>query len=401
MKHRIAAVAAAALLVVTACGGSDVTADEARRIIVAGLIDDAGLSRDVAECVADRALDRHEPSQLVNEDGTTTDAVNASVQAILADCLDELAPPPPTTVPPEPTPVPTTAPVDLTAYCTALYDAAVAFRAADQVQPPGPVSARRWFDLTRNRLESAVAQAPTPAQQARPLALIDLVERYRRLMADADFVVGSVPPDRIAELAPDIIAATDELSAFVEGDCGRPIAAADVAALADELALLDVPPTTVPSTEPADGVVEANHATTGIRFSVPRTWADEEGGVAATPFSPTTRYLIRSADLATFRGGSFDGRGVAVYAVDGTVNFGSFLSNSEPSLHCTIDRAEPYDDGVYVGTIQFFEDCDGSTPRIIVVGAADTDANVALYLELRVGSDADPAINIVLDSFFV
>ena len=60
MKHRIAAVAAAALLVVTACGGSDVTADEARRIIVAGLIDDAGLSRDVAECVADRALDRHE-----------------------------------------------------------------------------------------------------------------------------------------------------------------------------------------------------------------------------------------------------------------------------------------------------------------------------------------------------
>lgn len=411
MKHRFAAVAVAGALVVSACGGNDTSPEEARRVIIAALVNDAALPRDVAECVADGALAKHAPDELVNTSGTTTDAVNASVQIITTACITQLTPTtttaPPTTV--AATTVPTTEPVELNSYCAAMYDVAVGLAASAKLVEPGPASTRAWFDEVDDRLEIAVLSAPAPRFQDLPLDLKSRLDAFEKLVAQAGYDIEGVERDpNVETVTGRIDALSDEVTAFLGESCDRTVDGdgADVTSLADDLAALDVPTTTTPTTVPTATTVPPDpvpveHLGSGITLSVPPDWTQEEGGVAPTNYGPETRYLIRAVDLARFKDGGMNGEGVGVFAVDGTTDFARFLDGSQPSQDCTLDDEQDYDDGVYAGTYQLYGQCGGSTGAVIVVGAADADKNIALYLEIRVPSAGDWAIDTVLDTFFV
>jgi len=410
MKHRIAAVSVTALLTLAGCGSDSVSSDEARRIVVSGLID-AGQSPDVAACVANTALERHSPGDLVNTSGTTSAAVNASIGVIVAACTAELTPPtsppptvPSTTVPATTTPATTIPPLDPTA-CAAGQAVLVALDAAALIDDPGPAAFEAWLDEARARAELAVLATAEAELRELHRSIQAAIGELDQLAAANGYDASA--PD-VADRANAIGTELDTLAADVtranaEHGCDAdPNGAADAAVLAAQLIALDdvPPPTTIPTTVPAADI-EVRHAGSGIVVSVPAGWTGERGGVAATPFAPSTRFLIRAADPAVFDGGRFDGTGVAIYAVDGTVDVGAVLAASEPARYCTLAGERAYDDGVYVGVRREYTDCGGTPVSIVVVGAADNAARVTTYVEVRAASLTDRAVDVVLNSFYV
>ncbi len=292
MEHRTAAAFAVAVLMATAlpaCGGPEVSAVEARHILVSGLID-AGQPPAVAACIATRALTRHAPGELANTAGTTSAEVNASVAAIAAECTAELTPPPPPT-----TTTPATTPATTTPRTTA----------PATTTPP----------------------STTPATT-------------------------------------------------------MPVTSAPVITVA-------VPP------------VAVNDPAARITASVPADWSGHSSGIAPTPFGLATRFLVRAPDPARFDEIRVDGLGVGIYALDGTVDYPAMLAASAPARRCSLVTETSYDDGVYVGVRREYRECDGAPAAIVVVGATDAIARVAVYVEIRAAALDDPAIATVLNSFYV
>jgi hypothetical protein len=420
LRSRVSVVVLAALAV-GACGGSDVSAEQARRIVVNGLID-AGQPGDVAECVADEALARHEPGELANSAGTTSAEVNASIAAILAECYAErtppTTPPPETTAAPTPTIPATTMPATTIpeqfdqAFCDASHNVQIVLAAAGLMNDPGPRAFEAWLDETLDRTELAVLTAPDGRNQDIHLTLRTEIEDLHELAESVDYDVDApgAPAAEAEAIGARIQAQRELLEDVLETGCGVDLSDTDEAQRqAAELIALDVPTTTVPGSTPGSapptsvpvGEIEVDHAETGILLVVPGHWTAESAGVADTPFGPATRFLLRGPDVSVFTNGSLDGEGVGIYAVDGTVDYNSLLAAAAPVQACTLDRDEPYDDGVYVGTLRYYRDCGGSAASVVVVGAADDDAEVAVYVEIRVAGDDDPAIDQVLRTFYV
>jgi hypothetical protein len=413
---RVAALAGAALLLV-ACGGGGVSSEEAREIIVAGLVDDAGLARDVAECVADGALAEHDPGDLVNERGITSDAVNESVAAITAGCLAEHAPaPPPTTVPatvPTTTvPATTTAstvPLDLTAFCDAAHDLVVVIRADDHMDDPGPPALEELVTEGLDRAELAVLTAPDNAYQEAPLEIVDRFEQFRDTLAEVGFDI-EADETVLASLEDDAEALSDgadELTAVLAGDCEMGDGVGDdldteAAELAADLIALDDTDTSVPSDSSVPGGAPAGDYTavfdeaTNIEVRVPAAWSAQESGVEAGG----RRYLVRSDDLAAFNAPGVAGDGVRIVGVDGT-DYAALLAGIAPSQSCTLDGEDVYDDGVYVGTVRMYSACAGGSVTAIVVAAADDEAEVSALVEIHLTTPNDAAIDEIVSTFYV
>lgn len=417
MMHRIAAGWMAAALALgagslAACGGDDVTVDEARRIVINGLIE-AGQPPAVAACVAAAALAEHAPGDLVNEAGTTSAEVNASVAGMVAECTTALAPPPPptlavpvtSTTTPSP---PTTIAVALSpALCATAADVLVALDAASLMDDPGPAAFEGWVTEAVDRAELALLTAPDGELRDVHVSLHSTLEEFRDLAAANDFDSSAPDPDGAADaLAAELDGLAVELRMQIDaGGCEiDPRDTTEAEALAAELEALDAiaPPTTSsgPTTSiPAD--VDVNHLGSRIAVSVPAEWSGESGGVAATPFGQTTRFLVRAPDPAVFDEVRVDGAGMAIYALDDTVDFNAMLAASGPARTCTLAGEAAYDDGVYVGVRREYTDCGGTPVAIVVVGAADNDAQVAAYVEIRATALDDRAIDVVLNSFYV
>lgn len=409
MTHRFAAVSLLAALLLGACGGGDATSpDEARRIMVAAFVNDGGLARPVAECVADRALAAHAPGELVNRDGRTTDAVNASVRAITATCVLELTPTTTTVVPvvttPPSTTRPTVEPADYSAFCPAAVDVAVALAAGEALTAPGPAAVKAWFDGLTTRVQVAVISAPTAASQDTPLALSSELKRLATPLRAA----GYDPTEFDAAIDTgfaNLRAHADDLAEVLAGTCDVDVAADPAVAVAvrqlvRELEAVDTAATTVPTTTPPTAPVpdlDVAHGEAGIRVTVPGRWVGQEGGVAPDG----TRFLIRATDAATVRATDFAGEGVRILARDGTTDWGALTDPLPHAQRCTLVSNDHYDDGVYVGRLVRWDDCPGAAGPIVVVGAADVAAQVAVAVEIRVTSIDSRAIDLVLNSFYV
>jgi hypothetical protein len=417
LRSRVSVVVLAGLAV-GACGTDDVSADEAHRIVVNGLID-AGQPADVADCVADAALAIHAPGELANPEGTTSAEVNASIAGILAGCTADHTPPT-TTVPTTTLPATTTTTTSTTttttvpeldpAFCAAGGDVLVVLAAAGLMDDPGPRAFEAWVAEALDRTELAVLTAPDGREQDIHLTLYDELDDLRRLAESVGYDVD--PPGAPADEAEAIGVRIDEQRALLEdvmtSGCRTDVDdTAEAQRLADELLELDVPTITVPGSAPGSAPpttapeIVVDHAGTGFLVHVPATWTAEQGGIGDTAFGPATRFLLRGPDVSVFTNASFDGEGVAIYAVDGTADYMPLLAAATTSQACTLDREEPYDDGLYVGTLRYYRDCGGTAGSVVAVAAADDDAEVAVYVEIRVASDDDPAIDLVLSTFYV
>lgn len=402
---------AVGLLAAAGCGSDDVSADDARRIVVNGVLE-TGRPAEVAECVADLALARHEPGELVNTEGRTSDEVNASVAGIVADCTAQHAPPTtaPGTTTTTSTVVTTTAPERLdAAYCEASRDVLVVLQAADLMEHPGVAAVAGWFDEALDRTELATLVAPSGRLQDIHVVLNTELARADALAAELGYDItadDSGIADESTAVGERIQAQRELLVDVVSSDCDPGFADPEVITqLADELAgeLLALEPpapaTTAPvTTTPGRDAVPITNDVSQMALTVPSAWAQEQVDPGGTG---VPRALVRTDDLATFTAPGLNGEGVRIDALDGSIDYLPLLAASPAPAACTLDHEEPYDDGLYVGTLRYYRDCGGSAAWVVLVGAADVDSQVAVLVELRVPRADDPAVEMVLSTFYV
>ena len=72
------------------------------------------------------------------------------------------------------------------------------------------------------------------------------------------------------------------------------------------------------------------------------------------------------------------------------------------SSGCTLVERAPFDDGIYFGAYDFFENCGGGQANAVVVAVQPADGAYAVLLAVQVVSDADlEAADRILRTFFV
>jgi hypothetical protein len=291
----------------------------------------------------------------------------------------------------------------------------IVLAAAGLMDDPGPIAFEAWLDEALDRTELAVLTAPDGRARDIHITIRAELEDLRELAESVDFDVDTAgaPADAAEAIGGRVDAQRALLEDVLEAGCDVDVGdTAEAQRLADEVTALDATtpvatstplPTTVPTTPPSSepATIAVDHAGSGILVEVPEAWTAESGGVADTSFGAATRFLVRAPDVSVFTDGSLGGEGVAIYAVDGTADYSPLLAASPAAAACTLDREQPYDDGVYVGTLRYYRDCGGSAAAVVVAGVGDDDAEVAAYVEIRVAADTDPAIDLVLNSFYV
>lgn len=434
-------------MVLAACGGGDDgDSDLTRDFIASELMEATGLPEADVNCIVDSALDQFSLEQLATMSGDNPDpAVESEIVGITTDCLlnsdnlDEIianemsndddedadsapdatdgepvglttgeeatppttAPPvkaPPTTLPPTTLP-PTTEPELQLAgspFCLASTDYFVAVGALDELIeldasiPAHDAAFKRVFDA----LDRAVDSAPAPelrieAETARAamITVHDVTSELGYDVTDLDPATYGID-DELGVLE----ASFDRLEEFLTGFCDEAMSEMD-----DRAEALAVELITTAGTDSADGVAVTDDLDR-ISVEVPASWTSVDGAPGTSIAD-----LVVAVDTEAFLT-SWAGDGVRISIVDEgeNVDWTSPLSELDHFLACDFLDAETYDDGVYFGTINTFENCGRAGADAAVIIATNTDGfDLAVMVEIQMATWDQDSADLILSSFLV
>ncbi|MEO1065419.1 MAG: S1C family serine protease [Actinomycetota bacterium] len=136
---------------------------------------------------------------------------------------------------------------------------------------------------------------------------------------------------------------------------------------------------------------------------VPAQWSDVDG----RPIDVDTTLDVRAASSLQDYADFYDTPGVQF-----TASVAPEFLNATPgalldsvttwSGGCTFIERAPFDDGIYFGEFDFFQNCGGGNASAVVVAVQPADGAYAVLLAVQVVSDADlEAADRILRSFFV
>lgn len=141
-----------------------------------------------------------------------------------------------------------------------------------------------------------------------------------------------------------------------------------------------------------------------LQVEVPAEWSDVDGKPLTlddgTRIGPQ---IVASTDLATYRA-SYDVPGVEFAAAGSEQGFTvpQLLDAVGPSGDCTSTGREDYDDGLYVGQIEFWEGCGGSGAQVVTIAAEPQGGEFIAILFIQLVSDADlDALDRIIQTFRV
>lgn len=145
--------------------------------------------------------------------------------------------------------------------------------------------------------------------------------------------------------------------------------------------------TTVTEVDPLEGIgfTELVDSTGTIQVQVPEDWSD----VSLDPLTEEGKPTIQaSTDLAAYRSG-FEVPGLSFSVLfdppsdfDGAIDFLAALVNVDEL--CTPTGKQDYDDGVFVGRFEVFEDCaDIDTTIVQIVAAREDGLTIEVSVQLR------------------
>ncbi|MEM9712686.1 MAG: S1C family serine protease [Actinomycetota bacterium] len=139
-----------------------------------------------------------------------------------------------------------------------------------------------------------------------------------------------------------------------------------------------------------------------LTVDVPAQWSQVDG----RPINDSTLDVRAAADLQAYAD-FYDIPGMQFTASDAP----EFLDATADQLldglttwsdGCTLVAREPFDDGVYFGAFDFFQNCGGGNASAVVVAVKPADGSYAVRLAVQVVSDADlQAADRILSTFFV
>lgn len=141
-----------------------------------------------------------------------------------------------------------------------------------------------------------------------------------------------------------------------------------------------------------------------LTVEVPAEWSDVTGTPLTlddgTEIGPQ---IMASTDLATY-GQSYDVPGMEFAAATADQGFtpGGLLDAIGPAGDCTSTGRDPYDDGLYKGKIEIWEDCAGTVTKVAVIAAEPAGKQFIAVLFVQMASDADvDALDRIIQTFRV
>lgn len=126
-----------------------------------------------------------------------------------------------------------------------------------------------------------------------------------------------------------------------------------------------------------------------IQVSVPAEWADVNGTPWLIEGSEVGPAVSASSDLAGF----FETWGVPGVFVGASALLGitpdEYLDGVDYSSACTYEGRQPYDDGLYVGSYDWYSGCGDSGADFIVVAAQPADGSFLVVVNVQALTEAD------------
>jgi serine protease Do len=138
-----------------------------------------------------------------------------------------------------------------------------------------------------------------------------------------------------------------------------------------------------------------------LEVEVPVEWAEVSGAPIVQDDGTELRAVRAAPDLEAFND-TWSAAGVQFVALGPEEGFDvtGLLDTVEPS--CTDAGREPYDDGLYVGEIQYWTECDGTASEVVVIAAEPEGKEFLVQVIAQVATEADlEALNHVIDTFRV
>ncbi len=143
-----------------------------------------------------------------------------------------------------------------------------------------------------------------------------------------------------------------------------------------------------------------------ITVSVPAEWADVDGSPLSFDDGTQWPSLQTSPDLATFSAG-WDVPGAVLTATSELAGSSpdELLDTLGPEVTggaCTLVGREPYDDGLYTGSYDTYEQCGGTGTVLVTIAAEPADGSFLVWVGVQATSDRDlEALDQIIDTFIV
>lgn len=412
--------------ILAACGETT-SDDDVQSQLVTLIADSSGVSETDASCIVDQALDRYTLDELAALNGGDADPeIQEEVGRITLACLlesdnldtllsddsesdsdtdtddgaeDVGASGRVTTV------GSSTNTDDRAGFCEASAAYWVGSNAVNHLDRSDPARIRVAFERLDERLDRAITLAPS-AQLAEPpmAARAHLTVIHKNLAAydyDWERFDGSQELRAITSDVAALQSIEGLLQEFLERDCGLGLAelqdrgraeAADITAIAARDELDDE--------VPADGFISVADGSGRLEVEVPEGWKDVDETIGDGRLS-----LVIGPDAGRYdETWAIDGMRISVADASSPVDWRSPMYDTAASSECTLVSSEPYEDPLYRGWIDRYEDC-GTTSTAVVVGATDENFTLQILVEVQFDGVDDatdgPVLQTILDTFIV
>jgi serine protease Do len=148
------------------------------------------------------------------------------------------------------------------------------------------------------------------------------------------------------------------------------------------------PASALPPGEPYTDYVTVRDDSGTLEMNVPVEWADVDGAPVVLDDGTEIRDLQAAPDLAAFNG-SWSASGVDFAAVDPSLGLTATDLLDQITPECTDGGRQAYDDGLYVGEIQVWTQCEGTASETYVIAAEPEGGEFIVRVVAQIATQAD------------
>jgi serine protease Do len=138
-----------------------------------------------------------------------------------------------------------------------------------------------------------------------------------------------------------------------------------------------------------------------LEISVPVQWSEVNGAPVVADDGTEVRDVIAAPDLNAFvNTWSSSGVDFMVIGPEQALTITELLDGIQPT--CTDNGREPYDDGLYVGEVQYWTACDGTAAEVVVIAAEPEGKEFIVRVIAQLATQADlEALDQIVQTFRV
>ncbi|MCZ7527296.1 MAG: S1C family serine protease [Acidimicrobiia bacterium] len=140
-----------------------------------------------------------------------------------------------------------------------------------------------------------------------------------------------------------------------------------------------------------------------LEVEVPAEWSQVQGTPYVLDDGTELPQIIAAGDLQAYAA-SYDVPGMEFLAAGPELGFtpAVLLDAIGPSVDCTSAGREPYDDGLYTGELEVWQDCGGTGTQVVTIAAQPAGGEFIMAVFVQIVSDADlEALDHIIQTFRV